>query len=203
MKVNNSGLSLINFGCRSVRGVCLTVSPGKTVGLTGPSGSGKTLLLRALADLEPYDGQLLLDNQSAAQMPAHQWRRSVGLLPAESAWWYDTVGAHFDHEPPAGLKTLGFEDAAMAWQINHLSSGERQRLSLLRLLRNRPRVLLLDEPTANLDDDNTYRAEAFIAQYRSDQQAAVIWVSHDLAQLKRCCDEIFILELLSVRSADQ
>lgn len=201
--MNNSDLRLIDFGCRSVRGICLTVSPGRTIGLTGPSGSGKTVLLRALADLEPYDGQLLLGNQSAAQIPAHQWRRSVGLLPAESVWWHDTVGEHFDHEPPSGLKALGFEYRVMAWQINHLSSGERQRLSLLRLLRNQPRVLLLDEPTANLDLDNTHRAEAFIARYRSDQQAAVIWVSHDPEQLKRCCDEIFVLEQRRLRAADQ
>lgn len=201
--MNESGLRLIDFSCRSVSNIYLVVPPGRTVGLTGPSGCGKTVLLRALADLEPYAGQLLLDNQSASQMQAHQWRRIVGLLPSESAWWHDTVGAHFHNDPPAGLKTLGFEDVIMTWQINHLSSGERQRLSLLRLLRNQPRVLLLDEPTANLDADSMHRAEAFIAQYRIDQQAAVIWVSHDLIQLKRCCDEIFVLEQRGLRMADK
>jgi ABC-type iron transport system FetAB ATPase subunit len=69
--------------------------------------------------------------------------------------------------------------------VARLSSGERQRLALLRLLANTPRVLLLDEPTANLDPASTLRVEAVIGEFRKTHRAAVIWVSHDPAQIAR------------------
>ena len=65
------------------------------------------------------------------------------------------------------------------------SSGEKQRLSILRLLANRPKVLLLDEPTANLDAENTRNVEALLIDYLTENNAVALWVSHDHAQLKR------------------
>ena len=186
------GLSLEAFSCRAVKKVDLTMASDRCVGLTGPSGSGKSLFLRALADLDPYEGHMSLDGVAADAMPAHQWRRQVGLLPAESAWWFDTVGAHFDHLPPDGLEQLGFGAEALAWQVSRLSSGERQRMALLRLLARIPRVLLLDEPTANLDAENTTRVEKLLNDFRRGHRPGILWVSHDMAQLKRCCDCIFL-----------
>jgi len=164
------------------------------MGVTGPSGAGKTLLLRALADMDPYEGVMRLDGRDAADMPAHEWRARVGLLPAESVWWFDTVGEHFDRLPPDWLTRLGFSEKAMTWQIAHLSSGERQRFALLRLLAGHPHVLLLDEPTANLDAENSARVEALIHHYRKSHHPVILWVSHDTAQLQRCCDSVWALE---------
>ena len=65
------------------------------------------------------------------------------------------------------------------------SGGERQRVALLRMLANQPRVLLLDEPTANLDQDNVARVEKLVAAYMADQSAGVLWVSHDPRQTTR------------------
>ena len=164
---------------------------GQCLGITGPSGSGKTLLLRALADLDPHTGEVFLDGVAAGALPAPQWRRQVGLLPAESAWWADTVGAHFDGVAPPWLDRLGFAPEVLHWEIARLSSGERQRLAFLRLLVGQPAVLLLDEPTANLDAENTNRLEDLVRCYREERGAAVVWVTHDLEQLRRvathCC----------------
>ena len=76
----------------------------------------------------------------------------------------------------------------MDWSVARLSSGERQRLALLRVLANRPPVLLLDEPTANLDEATTARVEALLKDYRTLHGAGVLWVSHDPQQLRRVAD---------------
>lgn len=153
--------------------------------LAGPSGSGKTLLLRAIADLDPHRGEALLDGIEQRRLPAPQWRRRVAYLPAESHWWADRVGAHCDGVDPALLESLGFAPDVMEWEVARLSSGERQRLALARLLTLKPRVLLLDEPTANLDTVNRQRAEAVIFDYLERNAALALWVTHDPEQGRR------------------
>ena len=66
-----------------------------------------------------------------------------------------------------------------------MSSGERQRLGLARLLAGKPEFLLLDEPSANLDKTNTERLEACVSAYRARRPAGVLWVSHDPEQRRR------------------
>ncbi len=165
--------------------VTFTLAPGECVCISGQSGSGKTRLLRAVADMDPCEGEIWLDDVSRYHFSPPAWRRSVGLLPPESAWWGDMVGDHFSEPDDALLDTLGFPSTVMEWSVSRLSSGERQRLALARLLGNRPRVLLLDEPTANLDPANVTRVEELITKYRQTTAAAVIWVSHYPDQIMR------------------
>ncbi len=172
----------------------LVIEAGECVALSGPSGSGKTLLLRALADLDLHEGRVWLNGTECAATPAPDWRRRVGLLSAESRWWHDTVGEHFDGAAPEGLERLGFKPEVLAWSVARLSSGERQRLALLRLLANRPEALLLDEPTANLDGEATARVEALVADTRKRTGAALLWVTHDPAQARRVAGRSLRLE---------
>ena len=164
------------------------VGAGECLGVTGDSGSGKSLLLRALADLDPNTGQVLLGETERTAVPAPEWRRRIGMLPAETEWWYDTVGEHFEPIDGALLQSLGLSAALMPVLPGQLSAGERQRLAVLRLLSRQPRALLLDEPSANLDADNTRKLEDLIASYRSRHQAPVIWISHDTDQIPRVAD---------------
>ena len=189
-----NSLNVINLSVHTLTNVCLEVIAGQCAGMTGPSGSGKTLLLRAVADMDPHGGQVRLNGLSADQTSPELWRRQVGLLPAESAWWHDIVGPHFETDPQQWLDLLGFDRSVLSWDIRRLSSGERQRLALVRLLELTPRVLLLDEPTANLDARNIERVEAVIGQYRNSHHPSVLWVSHDLNQLRRNCDQIYAIE---------
>lgn len=173
----------------------LTIQSEECVSLMGASGAGKTLLLRAIADLDPHEGTASLDGQEAQSMPAPTWRRLVGLLPPESGWWADEVGAHFpeDFDGATELAALGLEKDMLRFRVARLSTGERQRLALLRLLANRPRALLLDEPTASLDADSAERVEKRIARYREERQAPVLWVSHDREQAVRVAARSFEL----------
>lgn len=191
--MDKAGLKVADFGVRTVKGINLEIAPSQCIGLSGPSGSGKSLLLRAIADLDPHQGQMWLDGVAAEAIEVHQWRRQVGLMPAESAWWHDTVRPHFADVAEPWLAALGFGLEVLNWQIARLSSGERQRLALLRLLVLKPKVLLLDEPTANLDADSTGHVERLLNTYCVEHQAIIIWVSHDLAQLKRNCSAIYTI----------
>jgi ABC-type iron transport system FetAB ATPase subunit len=182
-------LKVSRLRSQGVIGPCeLVLAAGECVCLSGPSGAGKTLLLRAIADLDPHDGEVKLNGESCATLRAPQWRRRVGLLPAESAWWHDTVGPHFREPDSALLQKLGFSSEALAWEVRRLSTGERQRLALARLLANEPQVLLLDEPTASLDPANVGKVEQVIDEYRREHGAAVLWVSHDPQQIARVSD---------------
>jgi ABC-type iron transport system FetAB ATPase subunit len=145
-------------------------------------------MLRSIADLDPHDGRVFLDDLESKSIDAPSWRKAVGLLPAESQWWCDTVGPHFSEVDRDRLETLGFSDEVMRWTVSRLSTGERQRLALLRLLINRPRALLLDEPTASLDPSNVGQVETLLDDYRKQMNAPVLWVSHDPAQAERVAD---------------
>jgi UDP-glucose/iron transport system ATP-binding protein len=185
---------VVNLTAPRLGPLSLTLGVGECAALYGPSGAGKTLLLRALADLDPHRGHVYLDEVECSGVSPERWRTAVGMLPAESAWWYDGVGQHFPRGSSPWLGALGFEDDVLGWEVRRLSTGERARLSLARLLDNRPRVLLLDEPTASLDPSGVRRVEALLLSYRIEHDAAVLWVSHDPGQADRVAERSLYLE---------
>ena len=183
--------------------VDLTLPGGMCLCLSGPSGAGKSRLLRAIADLDPHEGQLALDGISSAEVLPTDWRRRVGLLPAESGWWSERVADHFPGNAEGeGFERLGFSADILAQTVDHLSSGERQRLALLRLLANRPQALLLDEPTANLDPVNTQRVETLLTEI-CQRGVTLLWVSHDPNQIARVADQHWIMNHGRVHPAEQ
>lgn len=159
--------------------------------LSGASGSGKSLLLRAITDLIEHKGETYLDEQKCSEISPVQWRKWVGFLPAESAWWLDNVGDHFSKENNPYLSQLNLPEACLSWDISRCSTGEKQRLAIARLLENKPKVLLLDEPTASLDPASVAAVELLIKNYANEFQVPVIWVSHDQQQIKRIADREF------------
>lgn len=186
--MQSDSLELEQVGIGALAGIDLNAAPGEIVCLSGPSGSGKTRLLRAVADLEPHDGRIRLGEREQAAMPAHLWRRSVMLVPAESQWWHEQVGAHFARPMDDALEALGFEAGVVDWSISRLSSGEKQRLALVRALSYDPEALLLDEPTANLDAQSTARVEACLTGLVRERRLPVLWVAHDPSQIERVGD---------------
>jgi len=192
-KTRTKGLLIENLRYQQIGPLSLCVKTGECVGVIGPSGVGKTLFLRAVADMDPHEGRAFLDDRASTDLTGPEWRRRVGYLPSESAWWFESVGEHLNGVAPEWLRDLGFEEDVLDWRVSRLSSGERQRLALIRLLANKPRALLLDEPTANLDADNIDKAESFLTAYRQRRHPPVIWVSHDADQLARVADRRFRL----------
>ena len=152
----------------------------------GPSGSGKTRMLRALADLDPAGGYVHLDGVERAEMKGPQWRRHVRYASAEPAWWAPTGGEHFPKSARLDrlLSALALDDGHLSRPIAELSTGERQRLGLIRALVDEPRVLLLDEPTSALDTTSAAMAEELI-KYQLLAERIVLLVSHDVAQIER------------------
>ncbi|OIQ90901.1 putative iron export ATP-binding protein FetA [mine drainage metagenome] len=164
--------------------VSFSLAAGDCLAVRGPSGAGKSLLLRALADLDPSEGEVLWKGRARSAMPAPEWRRLVGYLPAEPGWWGDGVGEHFDVWPTELIARLGLPDDAASWPVSRPSTGERLRLALARALAVGPEVLMLDEPTSALDQASVAVVEALVAEKRA-QGLAVLWVTHDPAQAAR------------------
>jgi phosphate-transporting ATPase len=177
----------VNVSFELRRGECITIQ--------GASGSGKTLLLRAIADLDPSEGTVMLAGATRERMPAPAWRRQVTFVAAEPGWWGDTVREHFAkwEEALPLVEELSLPSSCAEWNIQRLSTGERQRLGLVRALALHSRVLLLDEPTSGLDADATAAVEAMIAR-RAQAGTGVIWVTHDAEQARRIASRRFIIK---------
>ncbi|HKM71916.1 MAG TPA: ATP-binding cassette domain-containing protein [Stellaceae bacterium] len=172
----------------------LSLAAGECIAVRGPSGAGKTLLLRAIADLDPNEGQVTLDGRDRSTIAGPEWRRLVGYMPAEPGWWAETVGEHFGEwtAAVAFVRDLGFPEETKAWPITRLSTGERLRLALIRALMVRPKVLLLDEPTAALDAASVAAVEALIGA-RIRAGLAVLWVTHDTEQARRVAHRLLVV----------
>jgi len=183
--------------------VSLTLAPGECVALRGPSGAGKSVLLRAIVDLDPNQGQVDLAGIPRETTPAPEWRQRVTYLPAEPGWWSLVVRDHF-RDPALAmplLESLGMSADTLDWPVARLSTGERQRLGLARSLVGNPEVLLLDEPTSALDSENTARVEALLRD-RLARGVGIVLVTHDTAQSERMAHRVITLRNGRVVSSD-
>ncbi|MDB5704171.1 MAG: transporter related [Sphingomonas bacterium] len=161
---------------------------GSTSVITGASGSGKSLFLRMIADLDPNDGAVALNDRSRSAFTGPEWRRHAPYVAAESGWWADNVEEHFADDQRDAARTLatrlGVGMEQFSGPVARLSTGERQRLALVRAFVLASPVLLLDEPTGPLDPESVGEVEALVAE-RAAAGTIVVMVSHDPSQAGR------------------
>lgn len=169
------------------------VGDGECMSLEGPSGSGKTRIARALADLEPASGYVFVDGAERREIPAPEWRRLVRYVAAEPGWWTDTPRQALPIEPSTQphltklMESLALAPELLDRPIAILSTGERQRLAIVRALLDDPPVLILDEPTSALDSNSAARVEQLL-RHRLQRKRSIILISHDIDQIERLSD---------------
>jgi len=179
----------------ALQGISFSVGPGELLVVRGPSGCGKTtLLMTAGGLLRPNEGQLNLDGQDpyalSPEMRSRLRARTVGfvfqqfhLIPYLTVRQNILTGSLAVPQKEASEKAhqlinrFGLQDRA-DHVPSKLSTGERQRTALARALLNEPKLILADEPTGNLDEDNAQTVFGYLSQYVSDG-GCVLLVTHD------------------------
>ena len=180
---------------RALRGVDLTIDAGEMMAIVGPSGAGKTTLLHILGCLDqPTKGDVFFDGINAASMPESQLvkirREKIGfvfqqfyLIPGLSVFDNIALPLLFSKKPADRTKIEKLaEMVGLDHRLNHapaqLSGGEMQRTAIARGLVNDPAVLLADEPTGNLDTENSEKIYAILRRL-SDEGLTTIMITHN------------------------
>lgn len=207
-----SNLNLGYNGHIVVQDFNLVISPKTIVGLVGPNGSGKTTILRALAGLLPLqDGKVLIDGKSISELDSKKRARRIGWVPQrETLAWSLTVeetiqlgrAPHRGWFLPYTAKDYSIVDWAVGITelndlkdrpIDKLSGGEFQRVLIARALAQEPEILLLDEPTANLDIRHQIQVLSLVRSLVEKNELTVVIAIHDLNLAVRYCDQLVLL----------
>ena len=204
--LRTENLSRMVNGRLLVDNISLDVQKGEVLAIVGPSGAGKSSFLRMLNRLdEPTSGTLFLAGQAFDAIPPRELRRRVGMVMQSPYLFPGTVADNLRYGPAQRGETLPsatidrlLEEVGLAGysarDMNHLSGGEAQRVSLARTLANKPEILLLDEPTSSLDDAAEKEVEALLRRIISQEDLTCLIVTHDMAQAARLANRVMMLE---------
>lgn len=196
----------------ALRGVDLRINAGERILLLGASGAGKSTLLHALAGLTGPDGAISGEEEGTLLVegrPADRGRGLVGLVSQDPH--SQLVMARVGDDVAFGLENLGVDPARIWPRVAHaldtvgfpyglrhsteaLSGGEKQRLVVAGVLAMRPRLLLLDEPTANLDPEGAALVRGVLQRLLSDTEATLVLVEHRVAEVADLVDRVVVLE---------
>lgn len=195
--------------------VSFTLGEGEFKLITGPSGCGKSTLLKIISSLmDPTRGSLYFDGQAIAEMSPEAYRKQVSYCFQTPALFgntvYDNLALPYqirqlspdERKMKADLTRFGLPEAMLTKSINELSGGEKQRVSLIRNLQFMPRVLLLDEITSALDEENKRNVNEIVHQLVAEHRLAVLWVTHDTEEIAHA-DEVITLRAHGAEQQEQ
>jgi len=195
-------------GVPILKNVSLTISLGSFLAILGPSGSGKSTLLRMFNGLlSPTAGNILYRGEPLERCPVRTLRQEVGMVFQQAALIPGTVRHNLllpyrwdkDSPPPPDgdlielLAKIGLEEEALVRDCRSLSVGEQQRMALARTLLNNPSVLLLDEPTANLDPPLARKIVSLVHRLHNTLNLTTILVSHNHLLIRRFAQSVAFL----------
>jgi ABC-2 type transport system ATP-binding protein len=189
----------------AVDGISFTVTEGSVTGLLGGNGAGKTTTIAMLLGLLiPTSGTIMV---MGADMVAHRFRALPFMnfaspyidLPhrlsvTENLSVY--AGLYLVSRPRQRIAELAEAldfTALLKRDYGSLSAGQKTRVALAKALINRPRLLLLDEPTASLDPDSADRIRQYLQDYASDSGATMLIASHNMVEVERLCHDLLIM----------
>jgi iron complex transport system ATP-binding protein len=206
----------VNYDSRAaVVDISLRINPREVLAIIGPNGAGKSTLLRALnAAVTPSSGEVLLDHQRLQSYARRAIARRIAVVAQEadlrfpvtvfefvlggryawsssSAWGWESEGdVHIAQRVIKQTELVGFESRL----LNELSGGERQRAVLARALATEAKILLLDEPTANLDLAHQAAMLRLVRRYCDDHESAAVFVTHDVNLTAEFADRVMLLK---------
>lgn len=195
--------------------ISFAVAPGEVVGLTGPSGAGKSTLLLSLAGLIPnnfpgaYAGEVRVGDVATLETPIYNLGARVAMVFQDPESQF--LGLTVEEELAFALEHLHLTDAEIAERIGRalarvglpdclerspmdLSGGQKQRVAIAAALATEPDVLLLDEPTSELDPEGAEAVFAILQELQQDRQMAIVVASHHTEELARFCSRMLLLE---------
>ena len=202
-KIEVRGLRYGAGGAEILAGVDALVPDGDVTAIVGPSGAGKSTLLRAINLLiEPSSGEVYLDGEPTRSLDPLELRRRVGMVFQIPTLFGDSVeeavlyGARLtgkDADSRWLLEMVGLDAALAGRDPQSLSVGQQQRVSMARALAIEPEALLLDEPTSALDEAARRKVEELVRDLNARLGLTMVFVSHDLAQVRRVADKVVVL----------
>lgn len=206
----------INYDDRiAVAGVSLSLRPTEVTALLGPNGAGKSTLLRALNAQLPYaGGSISLNGQPLTKLSRRTIAREIAVVAQEAELRFPVtvlefvLGGRFAWATNAGWGWETERDLAVAQAVlletelsdlsgrlmNELSGGERQRALMARALATEAPILLLDEPTANLDLSHQATLLTLVRMRCDERQAAALVVTHDINLASQFADQIMLMK---------